>query len=222
MSDSTQSEYIAARQEWDDRFAGQRKTVKYLSAITAVSLLTGLVGLSFGAWTGARTQYVPYIIQVDELGRTEKAADPIRVGNWPKAVVKRELELFFERLRTVSPDLSIIVENHNAIRQFLPTGSPAVQKITTYFNDVDNNPIKKAARVTISVDVLNINAVSDKTWRIEWKEDVYARQSGRLQDSKRFVATAQIDFRNPKTRELIKINPLGMFVTDIDVQEVRG
>ena len=221
MTDSTQSEYLAAREEWDDRFAGQRKMVTFLGITTVLALGIGAMGLGYGIWTGARTQFIPYIVQVDNLGRAEIAAEPQMVGDWPDNVVKRELELFFDRLRTISPDLSIVVKNHSAFEKFLPAGSPAVQKIREYFKNSENDPIKRAARETVAVEMVGVNYVSGSSWQIEWIETTFARQSGREQGAKRFVAIAQIEFRTPKSRELLKNNPLGMFLIDVDIQEVK-
>lgn len=221
MSNEAQSEYLEARIEWNDRFAGQRKSVRVLTGITIISLWIGALGLGYGIWTGARTQYIPYIVQVDQLGRTEVAADPVRLGNWPAPVIKRELELFVERYRTVSPDLSIISQNHNAFEKFLTSGSPADAKIRAHFNRPENDPMKRAAVETISVEIKSVHLVSGSSWQIEWVETAYARQSGRLREAKRFVAITQIEFRTPKSREILKDNPLGLFLVDLDVQEVK-
>jgi type IV secretory pathway TrbF-like protein len=48
MTSDAQSEYLEARLEWDDRFAGQRKSVRVLTGITIVSLAIGLLGLGYG------------------------------------------------------------------------------------------------------------------------------------------------------------------------------
>ena len=220
METSPQEEYIAARLEWDDRFASQRKTVRVLAGITLVSLAIGFLGLGYGIWTGARTQYIPYIVQVDQLGRTEIAADPVRVNDWPAPVIKRELELFIQRYRTVSPDLSVVSKNHYALEKFLTSNSAASAKIRTHLSDPANDPIRRAASETVSVDIKSVNFVSGSSWRAEWVETSYARQSGRTRGAKRFVATLQIEFRAPKSREIVKDNPLGLFLVDLDVQEV--
>ena len=220
MTNDAQSEYIAARLEWDDRFASQRKTVRALGAITILSLGIGALGLGYGILTGARTQYIPYIVQVDQLGRTEIAADPVRVGNWPAHVIKRELELFIQRYRTVSPDLSVVSQNHHALEKFLPSGSAAVEKIRNHMSQPANDPVKRAAVETVSVEIKSVNFVSGSSWRVEWVEAAYARQSGRARGAKRFVGIVQIEFRTPKSREILKDNPLGLFLVDLDVQEV--
>jgi type IV secretory pathway TrbF-like protein len=56
---------------------------------------------------------------------------------------------------------------------------------------------------------------------VEWEETAFARTSGRLRDKRRFVATLQTVFRKPGDRLVIKHNPLGLFIEDIDIQEVR-
>ena len=215
------SDYALARKEWDDRFASQRKAVSFLSVITLISLVIGLVGTSYSVWTTARTQYVPYIVNVDDLGRIERGQDPQPVTAWPDEVVKRELELVTKRMRQVSPDLGIIADNIDALYKFLPANSAASTKLNTYYSDKRNDPRQRAKEETVSIDVLSVNKVTERTWRVEWEETAFSRTSGRLRDKRRFVATLQTVFRKPGDRVVIKHNPLGLFIEDIDVQEVR-
>ena len=216
------SEYLMARQEWDDRFAGQRKTVRVLSGITVLALCLGGLGMGYGIYTGARTQFIPYIIQVDDLARTAIAPPPDRVDNWPPAIIRRELDLFFERLRSVSPDLNVISANHSAVEQYLPGSAPATTKLQAYFRDPRNNPVSRAADETVAVDVISVNQVTEASWRVEWRETLFDRRSGRETDIRRFVATVQLQFRPPTSQAVLQINPLGLFVQDLDIQEIAS
>ena len=176
--------------------------------------------MGYGIHTGARSQFLPYIVQVDTLGRVATAPLPQEVGAWPPHLIKRELDLFFERLRSVSPDLSVIGQNHRAVEKFLPSGAPAANKLRAYFQDPRNNPVARAETETVAVEVVSVNALSDRTWRVEWIETVHARGSGRVTRTPRFVASVQIEFRRLRSAALIRDNPLGMFVLDLDIQEV--
>lgn len=216
------TDYAAARKEWDDRVAGQADKIRFLAATTILSLMIGVMGLGYGIYTGVRTQFLPYLIGADNLGRTEVFADPQLLGDWPPQVIKRELDQFFDRMRTITPDMSVIIQNHNAIENFLPAGTAALNKVHAYFNEPGNQPIKRAEKETVAVEVVSVNLITGSSWRVEWLEKSYSRNSGRLRKTKRYVATTQIEFRRPKSRELIKINPLGLFITDIDIQEVRN
>ncbi|WP_419739478.1 VirB8/TrbF family protein [Ruegeria sp.] len=216
------SEYLAARADWDDRFAGQRKTVRVLTGITLLALTLGGLGMGYGIYTGARTQYIPYIIQVDELARIATTPPPERVGTWPAAIVRRELDLFFDRLRSVSPDLNVIATNHGAVEHFLPGDAPATTKLRAYFRQPGNNPISRAEDETVAVDVISVNQVTDGSWRVEWRETLFDRRSGRETGMRRFVATVQVVFRPPTSQAILHINPLGLFIQDLDIQEIAG
>ena len=216
-----QSEYLAARAEWDDRFAGQRKTVRVLVAITFLALGLGGLGMGYGIHTATRGQFEPFMVQVDDFSRVELVAWPQRVGDWPPQVIRRELELFFERLRSVSPDPDVIGDNHRAVEKFLRSGSAAATRLRSYFQDPRNDPIIRAETETVAVEVISVIKVSDASWRVEWRETMFSRTSGKLLGTKRFVATTQIEFRTPRSRELVKINPIGLFVLDFDIQEIR-
>jgi len=217
-----QGEYLAARQEWDDRFAGQRKTVRVLTGITFAALVLAGLGMGYGIYTGARTQYIPHLVMVDELGRVDVAPPPARVQNWPPIVIRRELELFFERLRTVSPDPNVIGENHRAFEKYLPAGSAAATKLRAFFQEPQNNPIERARTETVAMDVISVIFVAGSTWRVEWRETTFSATSGKQTGTKRFVATAQIEFRTPTSGTLLRVNPLGLFIRDLDIQEIQA
>ena len=214
------SEYLAAREEWDDRFAGQRKTVRVLTGITFAALGLALLGMGYGIYTGARTQYIPHLVMVDELGRAATAPPPERVTDWPEKLIRRELDLFIERLRGVTPDRAVIRDNHSAVDHYLADGSAAATKLRDYFREPENNPITRAETETVAVEVISVNYVTGETWRIEWRETLFDRPSGRERETRRFVATILLTFRTPTTDALLRANPLGLFVTDLDIQEV--
>ena len=212
------NDYMTARQEWDDRLASVSQKIKFLSITTLVSLCLAFLGMGFAIYTGARTQFIPYVVHVDTLGRVAVAQEPSQVQAWPKEIIKRELVLFIERFRTVSPDMSVIVKNHNALSKYLPRSAAASTKIKTYFGE---NDIRKIAESkTISVRIKTVNTIAGDTWLVEWYEDTYSRASGNKIGTKLFSASITLSFMRPKDAALIQVNPLGLFVKDIDVQEV--
>jgi type IV secretory pathway TrbF-like protein len=65
----TQSPYVRARQEWDERFGDQIKSknnwrlVAFISMTTTFLCVTGMVAI------GYRLNTVPYVVALDDVGR---------------------------------------------------------------------------------------------------------------------------------------------------------
>ena len=94
--------------------------------------------------------------------------------------------------------MSVIVKNHNALSKYLPRGAAASTKIKTYFGENDILKIAEAKTVSIT----------------------YSRSSGNKIGTRLFSASITLGFMRPTDAALIQVNPLGLFVTDLDVREV--
>lgn len=214
-------EYLLAREEWDDRFAGQRRAVRFMAALTVFSVVGGFFGLGYGMWATLNSRFVPYVVSIDDLGKAQLAPSPQVVSDWPAHVVKRELETWLERLRTVTPDVAVLRTNHSTAAAYMETGSPAFQKLEAIFNQPGMNPVERAKISTVSADVRSVNAIGGSSWRLEWVETSFNRSDGKPSGRKRFVATVLVEFRAVDDLERLKTNPLGLFIQDIDIQEER-
>jgi type IV secretion system protein VirB5 len=218
---STEDAYLAARKEWDDRFAGQRRTVRFLATVSLLSLAIGVTGGIYGMWATVNARFVPYLVVIDDIGRAALAPSPQVISDWPEHVIKRELETFIERIRTITPDRSLLGENHQKAMAYLDSGEAAFRKLTTYFREPRNDPLERAKTVTVSSDVTTVNYLGGQSWRVEWTERSYERASGKELDTRRYVATLVVAWRQVRDLALLQVNPLGLFITDLDIQELR-
>ena len=215
-------DYLMAREEWDDRFAGQRRALRFMAALTVLSVMGGLGGAGYGMYAMLNSRYVPYIVAIDDLGKAQLAPSPEVVSDWPTHVVKRELETWIERLRTVTPDIDVLRSNHQAASAYMDVGTPAFTKLETAFNQPGMNPLERAKTMTVTADVRSVNAVGGSSWRLEWVETSFNRSDGKTIARKRFVATVLVEFRVINDLEKLGVNPLGLFILDIDIQEERA
>ncbi|MDE3238890.1 MAG: hypothetical protein KGN33_08010 [Paracoccaceae bacterium] len=214
-------DYMRARQEWEDRFLGQRKTVRLLVALSAASLAIGGLGLCYGAWASINSRFVPYVVAVDKIGRTVVAPSPETVDNWPPAVIRRELANFVRNLRTITPDLAVLRRQAGEAAAHLHRNSAAFQKISDYFRSAGHMPVEEAKTETVSVDVGSVNHIGGSSWRVEWTETAYGRQDGKLIGKHDYVATMIVHMAPVHSASELESNPLGLFVDDIDIQEVH-
>ena len=182
-----QNPYIAAQREWDERFAFHAANAQRFFWLAIAGTLVGAVGLGFGIWAASQSEYVPYIVKVDDLGRAESLPQPRTVGEWPTSVVKRELQRFVERGRSIPADPAILERNLRRLYRFLPTDSQAYRILSDTYQNEETNPIVRWIRETVFVHVTSVSFAGGKSWRVEWTETVNDRNTGEFLSEDRFV-----------------------------------
>ena len=214
--------YISAQREWDERFAFHAATAKRFFWLAIAGTMVGCVGLGFGIWSATQSEYVPYLVKVDDLGRAEALPQPRTIGEWPTNVVKRELQRFVERGRSIPADPAILERNLRRLYRFLPTDSQAFRVLSDTYRNEETNPIVRWDRETVFVDVTSVSFAGGTTWRVEWTETVKDRSTGEQVAEDRFVGVLVLGQQAVTGGEALEINPLGLMIDSIDIQRVRS
>ena len=213
--------YLAAQREWDERFAFHATNAQRFFWLAIAGTLVGAVGLGFGIWAASQSEYVPYLVKVDDLGRAESLPQPRTIGEWPTNVVKRELQRFIERGRSIPADLAILERNLRRLYRFLPTDSQAYRVLSDTYQSEETNPVVRWDRETVFVHVTSVSFAGGKSWRVEWTETVNDRNSGEFLSEDRFVGVLVLGQQATIGREALEVNPLGLMIENIDIQRVR-
>ncbi|MDE2772173.1 MAG: VirB8/TrbF family protein [Gemmatimonadota bacterium] len=211
--------YITAQREWDERFAFHAQTARRFFGIGLAGLVVGAVGLGFGIWAASQSEYVPYLVKVDDLGRTEALPQPATLGEWPTLVIKRELQTFIERSRSIPADRAILERNLWRLYRFMRTDSQAYRVLTDTFQAEPSNPMLRWERETVFVQVAAVSFAGGTSWRVEWTERTQARQTGETLSEDRYIGVLVLGPQASVGREDLEINPLGLMVENIDVQK---
>lgn len=198
-----------ARQRYQEEWATALEATIFWKRMTFV-----MVGLSFLAvgglvFTISQNKIVPYVVAVDKLGTAVgvRRADVAAAPN--SAMIKSQLARWIENTRAVYTDVGAekvsMKESFGSVRD----GSAAQQALLSYLND--KNPYKLAQEKTIAANIQSVQAISDKTWRVEWKETEYNRTGGILSEHD-MQATVTIAISPPTDEATILLNPLGIYV----------
>ena len=148
--------WLTAQREWDERFAFHAATARRFFWFGLAALVMGATGLGFGIWAASQSEYVPYLVKVDDLGRAEALPQPATLDEWPTIVIKRELQTFIERARSIPADREILERNLHRLYRFLSTDSPAYRILTDFYQDAATNPIVRWAQETAVVTVTSV------------------------------------------------------------------
>ena len=101
---TAQTPYLRARQEWDERFGDQIKSrnnwrlAAFLSMATALVCVTGMVAI------GYRSNTVPYVVALDDVGRAVPVIPAKQVAVKDVRLQEAVVARWVTNLRTVIAD----------------------------------------------------------------------------------------------------------------------
>jgi type IV secretory pathway TrbF-like protein len=209
--------YLAARREWDERYGDlitRARNWRTLAVICAVTTLVATAGLM---WLTAHSRIVPFVVLVDNLGR------PLASGIAEQATVNDD------RLKRASilawvGDLRLVTSDGIAQRKAIDhvyaqiaSGSQAQAFVSDFYRSIP--PFKRAQIETVSIEVNSVLPTSDRTFELDWVEttrDLY----GAVKATDRWKGSFSIALNPPTDERLARINPLGVYVTNVSLAKV--
>ena len=210
-----------ARAAWEDRHGGLAvERDRWYRAFLCMAALAALA-VCFGIWAAVRTEYVPYIVAVDELGRSAPVLAPREIREWPDAAVRHELAAFLRDWRSVSTDTAVMRGRLRRIQHFLERDSAADRKIVEWATDPATSPFRTAERQTVEVAVASVVHVGGRSWLAEWTETFRSRAKGTVDSERRFQGTFVLGQRRITDQAVLMQNPMGMVVENHDIVRVR-
>lgn len=205
--------YVEARREWNERYGDYVQQAHHWRTIAIICGLTALVATIGVGYIGAQNRVVPYVVQVDRVGEVAAIARADRAPDVDPRVIKAYLARFVTDWRTVTSDRQAQKSAIDRAYSMLPNGSIALKKLNDYFRA--RNPFSVSARLIIAASVTNILPISDQTWQVEW-EEVTRDLRGEVQSNLRMKVSIIVGITPPTDESLILINPLGVYVTDLN------
>ncbi|MBW9116369.1 conjugal transfer protein TrbF [Rhizobium cauense] len=205
--------YLAARQEWSERYGSYVKAASAWRAVGILSLGLAVIGVSYALYLSTQVKLVPYIVEVDKLGNTVSGGFPQQIEYADTRVVRATLGNFVTSIRSITPDAVVQKQYIDRTYALLRTSDASTQKVNAWFRA--NSPFEKAVNATVAIEVNNIVALSNQTYQIDWTE--YERdRKGKEVATRRFRGIATVSITSPQDEATIRLNPIGVYVTDFD------
>ncbi len=194
---------IASRQIW--------QAVALVSMLITVGAVGGLIHI------GLQSKFVPYVVEVDKLGRAVAGRIANRAGRVDDRVVKATLASFIADSRAVSFDRNQQNDAIWRVYSHLQSSEPATTKITSYMTDPVTSPTKKAEEYSVGVEISSVLQQTETTWEVNWTERVWDRKGVQVDQYRmRGLLTIYVSPPTTSTREEeIWRNPLGIYFRDV-------
>ncbi|WP_158915823.1 conjugal transfer protein TrbF [Caulobacter sp. S45] len=208
--------YQKAGQVWDERIGAARIQAKNWRLI-AFGELVIIAGLGAGViWLAARGGVVPWVVQVDQIGRPEAVAPAVADYRPSDPQIAWQLARFIEWTRAIPADPIIVRQNW--LRSYDFTTQSGALALNEYARA--NDPFGKIGKVQVAVDVSSVIRASPSSFQVGWTERRY--EDGALTATERWSAFLTIVVAPPTDAEHLRRNPLGIYVTAINWSKELG
>jgi type IV secretion system protein TrbF len=202
--------YQRAAQVWDDRIGSARVQARNwrLMAFGGLVLSTGLSGGLL--WQSMQSRVVPFVVAVDRLGEARAIAPADRDYQPTDPQIAWFLGRFITDVRSVSLDPVLMRQNWLSAYDF--TTGRAARFLSAYAREAD--PFGQVGTRTVSVQVTSVVRASDRSFQVKWTESEYER--GNLAGTSHWTAILSVVMRPPSSADVLRKNPLGLYVDAID------
>jgi len=202
--------YQRAGQLWDERIGSARVQAKNwrFMAFGGLLLASGLSAALI--WQSMQSRVVPYVVEVDRLGEARAVTPAATEYQATDPQIAWHLGKFIVHVRSRSLDPVLMRANWLSAYDFATTR--ASQFLGEYARA--DNPFAEVGRRTVSVQVTSVVRASDSSFQVKWTEQEYER--GALADTSRWTAILTVKIKPPRAAEVLRKNPLGLYVDAID------
>ena len=202
--------YQRAGQLWDERIGSARVQARNWR-LMAFGCLFLAAGASAGlAWQSMQSRVTPYVVEVDRLGEA-RAVQPADLAYRPTdPQMAWHLAHFITNVRSVS--LDPVLMRRDWLEAFDFATRRGAQFLSEYARGAA--PFASAGERTVSVQVTSVVRASDKSFQVKWTETAYER--GSQAATTRWTAMLTVVTRPPSSADILRKNPLGIYVDAID------
>ncbi len=206
------SDFQFARDEWDNRL-GRLSTAARNWRLTSLLLLTlNLLLTAAVVYFGARSKYVPYLVQVDKLGQAYPLGLAGELAEPSLAVYRTSLSKLVQNVRSVYTDPG--AQTQAALEAYAFLTGEARARVSAHLTEA--NPFKIAKDYSVSVQVNSVLKLGPSLWQVQWTETKRPIGAGATTTPSEWRAVLTTTHTTPRELDQIARNPTGILVTTID------
>jgi type IV secretion system protein VirB5 len=202
--------YQRAEQIWDERIGSARVQAKNwrLMAFGCLALSGGLAASVI--WQSNQSHIVPYVVQVDRLGEAQAVAPAIANYKPSDGEIAWFLSRFIADVRSLSSDP--VIARKNWLEAYDYTTNHGAAYLNQFAQEHD--PFKDIGERTASVQVTSVVRVSGESFQVKWTEQHFDHDA--VSSTEHWTGILTIISKPPTTAEILRRNPLGIYVNAID------
>ena len=202
--------YQRAGQLWDERIGSARVQAKNWRLMSFGSLGLSIALAGGLIWQSMQSRVTPYVVQVDKLGEVQAVGPAGQSYKPTDAEFAWYLARFITDVRSLSSDPIVVRKN------WLEAYDYATDHGAVFLNQFAqaNDPFKAVGERTVSVQVTSVVRASDASFQVKWVEQIYEHDA--LAKTERWTAIVTVITQQPTTAEVLRKNPLGLYVNGLN------
>jgi type IV secretion system protein VirB5 len=202
--------YQRAAQIWDDRIGSARVQASNWR-LMAFACMTLSAGLAAGLVTlASQSRITPYVVEIDKLGQAQAVGPAERDWRPNDAEIAWQLARSIDDVRALP--LDPIVLRHNWLEAYGFAGERGAATLNDFARRSD--PFKAIGERTVSVEVTSVVRASPDSFQVKWTEQAF--RDGTLERTERWTGILTVAIRRPTSAEVLRTNPLGLYVIALD------
>ena len=201
--------YRRAGQLWDERIGSARVQAHNWRLMALGGLCLSSAMAAALVWESLQSRVTPYVVAVDALGEAQ-AVTPAQADYRPDdPQIAWALARFISNVRSIALDPVIVRKNWLEAYDFTsPKGAAFLSDFAR-----SNDPFGKIGEKSVLVEVSSVVRASEGSFQIKWVETSYERGSQIARE--KWTAILGIKTQTPTTVEILRKNPLGIYVEAI-------
>ena len=209
--------YLAGREEWLERYGSYINRAAQWRSMAFICLLFLGVSIAGNIFQAMQVKAIPYIVEVDKLGKAAVAHRAEQAGPAPVRLIQADIASFITDWRTVTADIELQKQMIQRLSFFVAGSAKGVLK--EWF--AQNNPYEIAkANKLVHVEIKSLPLpVSADSWRVEWTEIVRSH-AGVALETRSYEATVTILIKPPTSEAVMLQNPGGVYITSLSASRV--
>ncbi len=201
--------YQRAAQVWDDRIGsslGQAHNWRLLAfgAVTVSALLAG--GM---VWLAAQNRVTPYVVEVGSMGEVRAIGPATTPYNPSDAQISWFLAHFITNIRSLSIDPVLVRQNWLDAYDFATDRAAAFLNAQAQTHD----PFAGVGERSVTIAINSVVRASPTSFQVKWTEQTFQR--GTLTDTAHWTAILSVQQTTPRREDVLRKNPLGLYVTEL-------
>jgi len=210
--------FLRARKKWNNHLDRLARQVRIWQGIALLCLVLMIPSVLFALAQSGRAKVIPYVVEVDSFGNVRSAGAASRIEYKEEFILEAGIANFVVNFRGVTVDGLLQQDRVKSLYNYIGAGSGALTKINTHFQS-GNDPFEVAQNKTVSVNVVSMNKLSNSSsYNVEWVETDYDR-SGLKKEERRYQGIITYVVKPPQDEQMVRVNPLGIYVIDLDYSE---
>lgn len=202
--------FARAGQLWDERIGSARVQARSWRwmAFGGLALSTGLSAALL--WQSLQSRVTPYVVEVNHLGEPRAIAPADTASRPTDPQIAWFISHFIVDIRTIS--LDPVMTRRSWLEAYGFVTRRGAQALGDYARAAD--PFAGMGDHTVSVQVTSVVRASARSFQVKWIETAYER--GASAGTSHWTAILTIETIPPANAEVLRKNPLGIYVDAID------